>query len=249
MAALTAGLAVVALVGCASSSGADGDALAQDSADAVSRQIASHSDNTTEVTLLEMVDYWIPAETVYVGQGAATVEPLAWSGAIGSESTATIDVRIDVVVDAHSSSQIFGPSNSAGAATRCYRLVWGRYDPASRTEIACPDTPAPARPTPEPRPELTDDDRVTVSNIVAATSDRADIESALHEAFPQQYIRIETATVGDEVVVALGIPRERDCILVVRDGGGEIGFPSYDRIWLEPGELGCSTALYTSPPL
>jgi hypothetical protein len=39
-----------------------------------------------------------------------------------------------------------------------------------------------------------------------------------------------------------------DCLLMVKRPDGTIDLPGYDRIWLAPGELGCSTDLYTSPP-
>lgn len=51
-----------------------------------------------------------------------------------------------------------------------------------------------------------------------------------------------------ELVVAVGVASARDCVLRVRAESGEVTQPAYDRIWLEPGELGCSTRLYTSPP-
>ena len=49
-------------------------------------------------------------------------------------------------------------------------------------------------------------------------------------------------------MVAVGIPAERECILVVRDDAGALSFPSYRPISLAPGETGCVTGLYTDPP-
>lgn len=49
-------------------------------------------------------------------------------------------------------------------------------------------------------------------------------------------------------MVAVGIPAERECILVVRDHAGTLSFPSYRPLSLAPGEAGCVTDLYTDPP-
>jgi hypothetical protein len=242
-------LVAVGCTGCGVLSAADGDALASAEAEGVAEQIAAHTDNTTEVTLLEMVAYWVPERPVYTAHGTATAEPLAWSGQIGSETPATIDVRIHVDVESSSSTQIFGPSNSAGEATRCYRLVWPRYDPASITDLPCDALPAPERPAPPPRPELDDVDRATVEEILRESETAAEIETRLTEEFSAEYIVIETDDVAGELVAAVGIPAERDCIVAVRGADGDVTFPGFDRISLEPGEMGCSTALYTDPPL
>lgn len=187
-----------------------------------------------------MVSWWVP-------EG---VEALAWSGQIGRDSEATIDVRIHVEVAAYTSPNIGGRSNSAGEATVCYRLVWPQYYEATRSEISCPaDTVAPPRPQPRARPQLTEHDAVRVAEILSAESDLDALESALHDAFPDDYIRIDTAYWNGETVVAVGIPAERECILVVRDDAGELFYPSYRPISLEPGETGCATELYTNPPL
>lgn len=248
-----AGAAVLLLVGaplagCTSLFFTDGDELARRGAESVAVQIGSHSDNTAAVTIEEMVTWWVPDGDVAVSHGLAVAEALAWSGQIGHESEATIDVRIHVDVAAHSSPTIGGRSNSAGEATVCYRLVWPRYFEARRSEIPCPDTTAPPRPEPPIRPELTDADTAEVARILATTDGLEAIETALHDAFPEEYIRIDTDLWNGETVVAVGIPAERECILVVRGEAGELSYPSYRRISLEPGETGCATDLYTNPP-
>lgn len=249
----TAGAAVLLLVaaplgGCASPFFTEGDELARRGAESVAERIGSHSDNTGEVTIEEMVTWWVPDSDVGDSPGRATVEALAWSGQIGHESEATIDLRIHVDVAAHSSPTIGGRSNSAGEATVCYRLVWPRYDEARRSEIPCPDTAAPPRPELPDRPELTSEDAARVAHILATTDELGAVQAALRDAFPEDYIRIDTDLWNGETVVAVGIPAERECILVVRDEAGGLTYPSYDRISLEPGEMGCATALYTSPP-
>lgn len=239
----------VPLGGCGYLFVTEGDDFARQGAEAVAAQIGSRTDNTAGVSLEEMVAWWVPADPVTTADGWATVDALAWSGRIGDDSEATIDVRIHVEVEAASPSALGLSSHGAGEATACYRLVWPRYDEARRSEIPCPDGPAPARPAVPPRPELTDEDTARVTEILATTPDPTEIEPALRRAFPREYHRIETDQWKGETVVAVGIPAERECILVVRDAAGDLSYPSYRRVSLEPGELGCSTALYTNPPL
>ena len=236
------------LAGCAPVFFTEGEELARRGAETVATQIGAHRDSTAGVTIEEMVAWWVPAGDVSAGPGRATVEALAWSDRIGQEREATIDVRIHVQVDAHSASTIGGRSNSAGEATVCYRLAWPPYGEASSSEIACPETAVPLRPEPPARPELTDEDTALISDILATTGGLEAIESALRDAFPEEYIRIDTDLWNGETVVAVGIPAERECILVVRDEAGVLSFPSYRPISLAPGEAGCVTELYTDPP-
>jgi hypothetical protein len=60
--------------------------------------------------------------------------------------------------------------------------------------------------------------------------------------------RVVSTTHGGELVAAVGVPAERDCLVAVRRVDGTIAYPGYDRIWLEPGEVGCRVSLYTAPP-
>jgi len=241
-------LAVPLTTGCGSLLFDEGDQLAHRGAENVVAQIASHSDNTAEVTIEEMVAWWVPEGQVAAKPGLATIDALAWSGQIGHESTATIDVRIHVEVKARSSTAIGGRSNSAGEATVCSRLIWSRYEEAQRSEIPCPDTAAPPRPEPTARPELTEEDTARVAHILATTGELEAIDTALRDSFPEEYYRVDTELWNGETVVAVGIPAERECILIVRNLAGELSYPSYRRISLEPGETGCSTNLFTHPP-
>lgn len=244
----TALLFAVPLTGCGSLFFDEGDQLAHRGAENVVAQIASHSDNTAEVTIEEMVAWWVPDGQFTAEPGLATTDALAWSGQIGHESTATIDVRVHVEVEAHSSPSIGGRSNSAGEATVCYRLIWERYGEADRSEIPCPDTAAPPRPEPATRPELTDEDTARVAHILATAGGFEAIDAALHDSFPEEYYLVDTDLWNGETVVAVGIPAERECILIVRDVAGELSYPPYRRVSLEPGETGCTTDLYTNPP-
>lgn len=245
-AALIVGLTLV-LAGCAGEPTSTGDAHAHDVAEAIAADIGSHSANAPEITLLEMVAWWVPEDPVSLDSGSAVVEALDWSGE-SAGSQATIDIRVAVDVEGSSSTQLFGESWSSGSATRCFRLEWQQYEEARRSEIPCPDGPAPARPTPAPRPELTSADRDRISEIVAGGATADDVDRSLRVAYPQEYIRIETTAADGGVVAAVGIPAERECVLVFRDAAGAITYPDFRPISLEPGETGCSTALYTNPP-
>lgn len=236
------------LTGCGSLLVDEGEELALRGAEDVAARIGSHTDNTAEVTIEEMVAWWVPEGPVAAGPGLATVEAVAWSGQIGHETTATIDVRVHVEVDAHSSTTIGGRSNSAGEATVCYRLVWPRYEEAQRSELSCPDVSAPPRPGPAERPQLTDEDTARIAEILATTGEVEAVDDALHDAFSEEYYRIGTDLWNGETVVAVGIPAERECVLLVRGVSGELFHPEYRRISLEPGEMGCVTELYTNPP-
>ncbi|MFG6445913.1 hypothetical protein ACFXQA_11655 [Microbacterium sp. P07] len=240
--ALTVGCGVLQTIS------ANGDDVARRNVEDIATQIAAHSDNKAEITVIEMVAFWVPSSSVG-GEGAVTVEPLAWSGQIGSDSTATIDVRIHAEVEAYSSPAIFGDSHGPGEATTCFRFVWPLYDEAARTEIPCPDGPAPIRPTPAPAPDLDDADRATVVAVLNSGVDAEEAGIALREAFPSPLVTIESVDWRGQMVVAVGIPEERECILAARDADGAVSFPSFRQISLEPGEGGCSTSLYTNPPL
>lgn len=248
IAGVAAALGLALLVsGCALMPSSDGDRRAENVAEQVAEQIGSHSANRPEITLLEMVAWWLPEGPISVGVGTAMVEPLAWSGE-SAGSQATIDIRVIVDVPAKSTTTIFGQGQNAGSATHCYRLEWEQCEPALRFEIPCPETPAPPRPTPAPRPGLNELGRERVAEILTSYETAADVEWALHDAYPQEYIRIETEAAGGELVVSVGIPAERECIPLVRGEGGEISSPGFRRISLEPGEMGCSTKLYTASP-
>lgn len=245
-AVLAVGLSLV-LAGCTAGPLSTGDARAAKVAEDVAADIGSHSANAPEITLLEMVAWWVPEGTVYTGSGTAVVEPLAWSGE-SAGSSATIDIRVTAQVDATSSTQLFGESWSAGSATQCFRLEWQQYEEARRSEIPCPDAPAPTRPTPTPRPELTQADAERIAAIVAAGATAEEVDRSLRDAYPQEHVRIETEAAEGGIVAAVGIPAERECVLVFRDASGAITYPDFRRISLEPGEVGCSTSLYTNPP-
>lgn len=227
----------------------DGDRMAREAANEVADGIAANTDNTAEYSIEELVDMWVPAERIGEWPGEATVEPLAWSGAIGGAEPATIDIRVHVAIEAKSATSIGEAGWSAGESTACYRLVWPRYYPAQTSEIDCPDGPPPSRPIVTEPIVFTDDDRAHVAALLGAATDAEALERALRRSFPTDVYTVDVAEAAGELIAAVGIPENRSCILVVRMATGELAEPSYDRIQLEPGELGCSTQLYTNPPL
>ncbi|WP_159078181.1 hypothetical protein [Homoserinimonas hongtaonis] len=179
------------------------------------------------------------------------VEALAWSGTSGSGDGAEIDVRITIDVPAHSATRIFEASYGPGSATRCYRyhVVGSRfYDTLKFDEIVCTNDAAPALPVPDPPPALPADAQATISRVLTyATS--GSLAADLRVAFPQDFITVESDSVGEVLVAAVGVPSERECIVAVRGADGAIERVGFDPMWIEPGEAGCSTRLYTSPPL
>ena len=54
-------------------------------------------------------------------------------------------------------------------------------------------------------------------------------------------------TADGTLVAAVGVPPERDCVVVIRTPDGDTRRIGFDRAQLEPGETGCGTALYTRP--
>lgn len=73
------------------------------------------------------------------------------------------------------------------------------------------------------------------------------LTAAVRAAFPQEGFAVDTVTAGGTLVAAVGVPAERDCIVMIRTPDGATKMVAFDREQLEPGETGCRTALYTSP--
>jgi hypothetical protein len=82
---------------------------------------------------------------------------------------------------------------------------------------------------------------------VLRTATPASVAGAVREAFPQEDFVIDTTTDAGTVVAAVGVPSERDCMVMIRTPGGKTRRIGFDRIQLEPGETGCRTELYTHP--
>lgn len=175
------------------------------------------------------------------------IEPLAWSGRTFGDEFATIDVRFTATVTRRDSTGFGDRGSTAGSATMCYRYVLQLYRYTTREEIDCPIIVDPPIPVPEVIPALPVDARQRLETVLlAATPDS--LATDVRAAFPDEFITVDTATHDGELVAAVGVPAERECLLAVRRTDGTIDYPGYDRVWLEPGELGCRTALYTAPP-
>jgi hypothetical protein len=121
-------------------------------------------------------------------------------------------------------------------------------DPVQRETISCHGLSTPAAPPVSQRPALPHDAAERVERILAVASGD-DLAELLDEEFPGEDFAIDAIETSDgDLVAAVGVTPGTDCVLRVRASNGEITAPSYDRIWLEPGELGCSVELYTAPP-
>lgn len=169
------------------------------------------------------------------------VSALAWSGRVYASEEATIDVRFVVP---ESQSPTFGGGH--GSATRCYRYTLQYYRYTRYREIRCPAIADPPTPSASPVLRLPPDaaDRLAVA-LGAATPQT--LANVVRTAFPQGGFTIDTVTAGSTFVAAVGVPSERDCIVMIRTPDGATKQVGFDPIQLEPGETGCGTALYTHP--
>ncbi|WP_104083992.1 hypothetical protein [Cryobacterium sp. Y11] len=239
--------ALLALTGCAT-----GESVAADTVDHIAAELTDELDSpVSRVRDAEWfaATYITPLNSEAGGRGFAVyADTLAWSGSSGDESGARIEVRIRVDVEQKHAVGIGDSSYADGSATKCFRYeVFRRPHPVTRKGIKCPDNPEITTPTAAPLPALPDDARdLLVTVLGAATS--ASLERDVRAAFPHDFISVETDVVGDEFLAAVGVPGERECIVGVRGVDGVVEFASFDRTWIEPGELGCSTRLVTSPP-
>lgn len=220
----------------------DGDDVATGRVENVARALVDELSDIHET---------IDAETVaaeWLHSRSADVEALSWTGSTSADQTATIDVRISAAVVERSTGGIFARYTSAGSATKCFRFTVGLGDPARYETISCDGVSAPAAPPVSQRPVLPEDAAERVERILGVASSD-DLTELLYEEFPGEDFAIDTIETSDgDLVAAVGVTPGTDCVLRVRASSGAITAPSYDRIWLEPGELGCSVELYTAPP-
>ncbi|PRB12205.1 hypothetical protein [Microbacterium sp. MYb62] len=220
----------------------DGDDVALNRVEHVARALADDLRGAHDLTDAETV----AAEMFH--SRSAIVEPLTWTGAFGTDDGITIQTRISASVEASSSGAMFAPYTSAGSAERCYRYTVVVFREAAYDEIPCQGLPQPPAPPASTSPALPGDATARIDGILM-TTDPADLAEALRQEFPGDRFRVEAIeTPAGEQVVAVGVTPGTDCVLRVRRTDGEVVSPPYDRIWLEPGELGCSTRLYTAPP-
>ena len=225
-----AGVLVVAacvLAGCGVEP-VDGDEAARQAAERLNDELG-HRDRARDAETIAATE--VPAEPRR--DPPVRMTPLAWKGRVSGNEKATIDVRV-VVPD-------------AGDATFCYRYTLELYRYTEFEEIDCPKVARP--PVPSASPVLTlprDAARRLEAALRDATAET--LAGKVRAAFPQGGIGVDTVTSEGTLVAAVGVAAERDCVVMIRSADGRTRQISYDRVWLEPGELGCHTTLYTSPP-
>ena len=185
---------------------------------------------------------------------------LAWAGSSGDEGGAVFDLAISTEAPAWGGTGIFSDSRTAGSSVSCWQFVVRAHehdDTADHRRVDCPDDlvpgpGAPPRPTPDPTPlpSLGADADATVLGVLDgldAGVTPADAEAALREAFPA-FVDVRATREGDELVATVGVTRSRDCVVAVRpDGEVAWRYSGFDRVQLEPGELGCDPNLYLAP--
>lgn len=240
-------VALAALSGCSTAPGT-GDDVARDRANALALQLGFDLDGLREVRQAEYLAASAVTNHFQSVRGEhVTIEPLSWEGVTNVEPGAEIEVRYRVDVDAYDSNAIFGRRYQAGRATRCYRfLVY--FNNMEMGEVDCPDGPAPAPPKADPPPSLPADAREVLEATLLASSEQT-LGGDVRAAFPNDGIAIETDASGGRLIAAISVPGQRDCIVGIREVDGTFNIGGFDPIWLEPGELGCSTRLVTDPPL
>ena len=159
--------------------------------------------------------------------------PVAWSGRISSDEQATVDVR-------------FEEAGRPGGAAVCFRFTLQMYRYTTYKGVDCPANAAPPSPSASPPPSLPPDasDRLAA---VLRTATPETLAAAVRAEFPAG-IGVDTETREGVLIAAVGIAAERDCIVMIRTPDGKTGPVGFNRVQLEPGELGCGTGLYTDPP-
>ncbi|WFE36173.1 hypothetical protein [Micromonospora sp. WMMD975] len=249
----------LALLGCGGHRGAGqerDDAWMSDAArntdpatDAAERlnQSLGHRDRIRDAASIAATEVVTDVATPPPGADPAVrQEALAWSGRVYADELATIDVRF-VSLGEGPTARPGESSQPAGRTTRCYRYELRLYRYTTYREIDCPPGAAPPPPSAAPVPALPADGRKRLTTVLRAATP-ATLAGAVRAAFPQEWITVDTVTHEGALVAAVGVPPERQCLLLVRTPAGKIEEPGYDRIWLEPGETGCKTGLYVAPP-
>ncbi len=182
------------------------------------------------------------------GRGSTVyADTLAWSGNSRDDAGARIEVRIRVDVEAETG--YFGSGHESASSTKCFRYeVFVRPNPVLRHGIACPNDPEIMMPSAVPFPTLPDNAEDVLAAVLAAASPTS-LDGDVRAAFPQDFVTVDTDTVDGDLLAAVGVSAERECIVGGRGADGVVEFWGYDPTWIEPGELGCTTSIVTSPPL
>jgi hypothetical protein len=174
----------------------------------------------------------------------ASVELVAWSGYAAADEQAIVDVRFTVELVEHLDYLNFGErGHTAGSATRCIRYVVQVNRDSRREEVPC----LPVVDSPDTRRFLDPYAEQRLEEVLRAATSES-LATDVRALFPSEFRTVDTTTNSGDLVAAVGVAGERDCLIEVRRTSGEIDHPRYDHAWLEPGAVGCTVALYTSPP-
>ncbi|WP_240670224.1 hypothetical protein [Actinoplanes solisilvae] len=169
------------------------------------------------------------------------ITPVAWKGRTSGDEKATIDVRVVAAVGNRDAA------TTEGDATICYRYTLQLYRYTEYEEIDCPKIGRPPVPSAAAVLKLPPDAAKRLETALFSATPET-LGSKVRAAFPQEGIGVDTITSEGTLVAAVGVAAERDCVVMIKTTDGRTRQISYDRIWLEPGELGCRVTLYTSPP-
>jgi hypothetical protein len=175
----------------------------------------------------------IPEELPGSGDTRLRLTAVAWSGRIHSDDKATVDVR-------------FEEAGLSGGAAVCFRFTLQMYRYTEYKAVDCPEAATPPSPSASPPPALPPDARKRLAAVLRTATPET-LAGLVRAAFPDG-MSVDTATEDGVLVAAVGVPAERDCVVVIRTPDGKTKDIGFDRIWLEPGEMGCGTGLYTHPP-
>lgn len=231
---------------------ADGGSVAQDAAEEQAQRLSTrlgYRDRPRDAESIAATEVTTDPGTQNADAAPQTTQlvPLAWSGRVYADERATIDVRFTVTVTAYDPPVFGARGNSAGSATRCYRYTLQLYRDTTHREIGCPAVADPPRPSAAPVLRLPADASDRLAAALRGATTPQSLAGAVRAAFPQDGFTVDTATAGDTLVAAVGVPAERDCVVMIRTAGGATEAVGYDPVQLEPGETGCRTALYTHP--
>ncbi|MFC8732604.1 hypothetical protein ACFT5B_09115 [Luteimicrobium sp. NPDC057192] len=233
---------------------ADGDRVARDLADRVVVGIADDiatDGRTADADRLAQEAVTDPRVPTDVPDATYDVAPLAWSGRTDGEGGARVELVVAVDVPGESAQAIFGKERTAGSARACWRLVVRTgQDVADREPIPCPGGTPTATPSPTPLPTFPANAEKEVRAALDALPDDATAPAA-QRALAARFaaplsVRVERD--GHELVAAVGLLSTRDCVVAVRhDDERARSFTGFDRVQLDPGEVGCAPSLYLAP--